>query len=198
LHFRLICSRVRNELLQIVSRKIRTGDQHLRCVGNQHDRREVARRIVERLWIERLVLCMRTDVAENELIAVGGRARDAQSAGHPACAPDIFNDDLLTEDFGEARREDTSQNVDPAARSNRYHHCDRPDRPVLCGEGSRIECAQCNADRDDDVRPSVPVHGISRWVWWTAWAATTTRQQYGGDEAADNDIVRWRHIHSDM
>jgi hypothetical protein len=31
-----------------------------------------------------------------------------------------------------------------------------------------------------------------------ALAATTTRQQYGSNEAADNDIVRWRHIHSDM
>ena len=80
-------------------------DQHQRQIGDQRDRREIGRRIVGRVLVERLVLRVGADVAEHELVAVGRRLGDARRAGHAAGAADVLDDHLLAEQLGQARRE---------------------------------------------------------------------------------------------
>jgi hypothetical protein len=91
---------------------------------------------------------MRADIAQHELIAVGPGSSDAGSARHSSGAADVFNDNLLAEDFGERWREDSSQHVDSAPGAKWDHHSDWPIGPVLRRRGSRADDSKCKPDRN--------------------------------------------------
>jgi len=131
LHLSLVGFRVSDELLQIVGRQFVARDQQQRLLDHQRDRREVGRGVVERSFIERLILGEGVDAAEHELIAVGRRLGDTRDAGHAAGTADVLDDHLLAQHLRQARAENSRHGVGGAARRERHHHRDRPGRPVL-------------------------------------------------------------------
>jgi len=74
-------------------------DQHERLFGDEHDGREVVDGVVERLFVEGLIVGLSADRAEQNLIAIRTRDRHALRAVHPACPADIFDDHLLAKDL---------------------------------------------------------------------------------------------------
>src|SRR5262249_5122837 len=89
------------------------------------------------------VLSKGVDTAQHELITVRCRLRHPRHTGHAACATDVLDDDLLTQDFGKASAENSRQGIGGAACRERHHHGDRPGRPVLrrCRMSERNECS---------------------------------------------------------
>ncbi len=126
----LVRARMGHESRQIVRRKVRSRDQHQRRLGDQRDRREITRRVIERMLVERLVLGVRPDIAEHDLIAVGRRLGDAGGAGHAAGAAHILDHHLLAQEFAQTRRQDAPDRVHRPARREGHHHGDRRGRPI--------------------------------------------------------------------
>ena len=124
-HLVLVLLGVFDEFLEIVDRQVLAHDQHRRDFGNQRDRREIGRRVVERPLVERLVLGVGADRAELDRVAVRRRLGDAQAAGHAAGAADIFDDDLLAEHFAHALPDHAAEHVGRAAGGERDDHGDR-------------------------------------------------------------------------
>ena len=60
-HLRLVLLGVGDEFLEVVDRQVLARDQRDRHLGDQGDRREVGRRVVERLLVEGLVLRVGAD-----------------------------------------------------------------------------------------------------------------------------------------
>ena len=131
LHLRLVGLGVGDELLQVAGGKIRARHQHQRLIHDQHHRREIGHGVVQRRLVERLVLGVRADVAEHELVAVGRRLRDAVRPGHAAGAADVFHDDGLVKLGAQAVGDDAGDGVGRSAGAERRNHGDRPVRPVL-------------------------------------------------------------------
>ncbi len=67
-------------------------------------RREIGHHIVERMLVQRLVLRMGADAAENHRVAVGLGIGDALGAGHAAGAADVLDHHGLAEQFAHALR----------------------------------------------------------------------------------------------
>ena len=124
LHLGLVGFRIGDEFLEIVRRQVLAGDEGDRGLGHQGDRREIRRRIIERLLEQRLVLRMGPDAAEHHRVAVGRRLGDAHRAGHAARAPDVLDDDLLAERLAHALGDDAAEHVLRAAGRERddHHH----------------------------------------------------------------------------
>ena len=129
---------VGDEFLEVLDRQILARDQRDRRLGKEGDRREILRRVIKRLLVERLVLRMRADARQDHGVAVGRGIGDALAAIHAAGAADILDHNLLAEDLAHARREYAADRVLRAARSERNDHGDRPGRKVL-RIGSRAE-----------------------------------------------------------
>ena len=131
LHLRLVRLRVCDEFLQIAGGKIIARDQHQRLIHHQHHRSEIGRGVVERRLVERLVLRVRADIAQHELIAVGRGLGDAVRPRHAAGTADVFHDHGLMELDAQAVRDDAGDGVGRSAGGKRRHHGHRPVRPVL-------------------------------------------------------------------
>src|SRR5215467_9988939 len=74
---------------------------------------------------------MGANVAEDELITVRERPRNAIRAGHSAGSADIFDNDLLTQMLRKVCRQDAPDDVYRAASGKRNYHGHWPGRPVL-------------------------------------------------------------------
>jgi hypothetical protein len=145
---RLVRPRISDELAQIVGGKIRTGDENGGRERDQADRREVAHGIVGRVFVERLILRQHAGGAEQERVAVRGRACDPRRAGDAAGAGNILDHHLHAEALAHARRDDARDHVGRAAGRVRHDHTDRPCRPLLRGgrndRGREQDCGcQC-------------------------------------------------------
>jgi len=149
LHLRLVRARVGDELRQIAGGQILAREQQQRRLGDKHDRCEIGRRIVERRLVERLVCRVRAHVAEHELVAVRGGFRDPAGPEHAAAAADVFDDHVLAQQLGHARRENAPDGVGRAAGGKGHHHGDRPGRPILRGSG----CGRRNEGTDRGCHP---------------------------------------------
>jgi hypothetical protein len=158
LHLRLVRLGMGGKLPQRLRRQVLARDQEKRHFRVQPDRREIGRRIVERILVERLARRMGPDVAEHELIAVGRGFRHAGGPGHPAGAADILHHHLLPQELAHAQREDASERIHRPAGGERHHHGDGPARPILrlslrcrgderCQRGNHPESRHCNLFR---------------------------------------------------
>jgi hypothetical protein len=130
LHFRGVRLRVGDELQQIVGGQAPSGEQNERRLRHQHHRREIPGGVVKGIFVERLGGGMAADIAKHELIAVGRRVGDTGRAGHAAGAADVFNNSL-TQQLGEARCQNASDNVDVTADRIGHDHRHRARRPAL-------------------------------------------------------------------
>src|SRR5262245_40540433 len=74
---------------------------------------------------------MGSDVAENELVAVGRRLRHTIDAGHAAGAANVFHDDRLAKLAAQSLGKNASNRIGRSASGERYHHSYRPQRIVL-------------------------------------------------------------------
>jgi hypothetical protein len=110
LHLCLVCSSISDELRQIVCGQIFACDEHNGLLDDQCDWRKIGFEVVERILVERLVQC-HEGAAEYELGAVGRGFRHATGARHATRTADVLEDDWLAQKLGEARREQTSQNI---------------------------------------------------------------------------------------
>ena len=116
---------------QIVGGQIFAREQNKRRLRDQHDRREISRRIIKRGLVERLIGGVRAHIAEHELVAVRRSFRYAGAAGHAAGAADVFDNDLLAEQLGKARSKDPSDRIGRPTGGERHDHGHRSGRPVL-------------------------------------------------------------------
>src|SRR5215470_17804848 len=82
------------EAFQRIGRKVLRHNQYERLLRNEHDRREVIDRIVERLLVEALIVSLGADSAEENLVTVRIGQRHALGADHAARSPDIFYNDM--------------------------------------------------------------------------------------------------------
>ena len=137
LHALLVRLRVGDELGERVGGEILARDQDARGIRHQADEREVGCRVVERIFVEDLVLREVGEAAEQERIAVGRGLHHAVRAGHAAGAADVLDDHLLAEHAAQAGGEDAPDRVDRAARRIGHHHGDRTRRPLLRRRRSR-------------------------------------------------------------
>ena len=104
--------------------------QDARRLDDESERGEIGERVVRRLLVERLAPGMGAAVAEHELVAVGRSLRDAQRANGAARSARILYDDLLTELFAQALRQDAPGNIARPAGGERHHERERPARPL--------------------------------------------------------------------
>jgi hypothetical protein len=147
LHPGLVRLGIGDERTQIAGRQILARHQQLRGLGDERDRREVGRRVVQRPLVERLIVGMRADAAERERIAVGGGARHPGGPGHAAGAANVLDQHLLAQELGETLRQDTPHDVGAAAGRERNHHGHRPQRPILrCSRHGRAQ-KRCGRDQ---------------------------------------------------
>ena len=125
LHLRLVRFGISDEFLKVVHRQILARDEHDRHLGNQRNRRKVRRRVIERLLVHGLALCVRADGAEHERVAVGRGIGDALGPRHAAGAADVLHHDLLAEDLAHALGHDAAEHVRRSAGRERNDHRDR-------------------------------------------------------------------------
>ncbi len=136
---------VGHEVGERIRREILARDEHPRRIGKQRDVFEVGHRVVERLFVERLVDGENGAAREQDRVTVGRCLGGAARPGHAARAGDVFDHDLLAEDFAQSRRENPPQRIDRPARRVGHDHGDRPVRPVL--RARRSELRQHKRDR---------------------------------------------------
>ena len=156
LHLGSVRLPIGDELLQAVGGEILACDQHHRLLDEQSDRREIGDGIVRQLLVERGVIGVGADGAEQEHLAIRGSARHAVGANDAGRRADVLDDYLLVQDLAQPRREHPSDHVERAARGKRHHHGHWPGRPLLrrCpGRGGRKR-----GDGDDDSQSE---HGHS-------------------------------------
>src|SRR5262245_28961943 len=114
-----------DELRKIVGRKVLACSQHHGLFGEQGNWSEISGGVISQLFVDRLIVGMRADAAEQKRIAVW---RSIHDAVHPddACGTGrILDDHLLAEDFAHTGRKDSSHDVESTSRGKRYHHGDR-------------------------------------------------------------------------
>ena len=128
---RLVSLRVCYELLQIVGREIVARDQHQGLICNEGHRREIGHGVVKRFLVERLVLGVCSNIAEDELVPIGHRLRHAVRACHAAGAGDVFDNNRLMELAAQPVGDDASDGVGRSARGKGRHHGHRTIRPIL-------------------------------------------------------------------
>ena len=121
----LVGLRVGAELLEIVDRQVLARDKHDWDLGDERDRGEICRRIVQGLLIETLALGMGTDRTQHERVAVGRRIGDPLRPGHAAGAAHVLDHYLLAHDLAHALRNDAAQHIGRAARRERNDHAQR-------------------------------------------------------------------------
>src|SRR5271166_7183001 len=90
LHLRLVRLGIGDKFLEIVNWKVLARDQHNWNFGDQNDRCEICRSVVERMLVKRLALRMRADSAEHELIAIRRGFGDMLRTCHPTGTADIL------------------------------------------------------------------------------------------------------------
>ena len=111
--------------------------QHEGHRRGERDRREVLRRIVGQLLVERRVGGERAGRHEEQRVAVGRRLGDRGRGDHRAAAGAVFNDDRLAEPLFQLRLElPARHDVHRAARPERQDQRDRP-RRIVVGAGRR-------------------------------------------------------------
>jgi hypothetical protein len=118
----------------------------------------IGRGIVERKPEKRLAVGVSAGAAEHELIAVRRSLCHAGRPGHTPRAADILDDHLLAQELREARREYSTQHINPAARRQRNDHGHRSRRPVLRRGKLRGDGDYRKADGDRFGRPRLSVH----------------------------------------
>ena len=101
------------------------------CKADQNHRREIIDRVVERLFVQRLIVDLRANGAEQSLIAVGIGQCEALGAVHAAGAADILDDHLLAENIAQPIRQNSTHDVGWAAGGERHHHGNRPAWPLV-------------------------------------------------------------------
>jgi hypothetical protein len=116
--------RQRDERGDILDRKRRTGLHHQRRFRQQHDRREIAHRVVGQLGVDGGICALRTHRADQQRVAVRSRLSDRRCAEYAAGAAFIIDDDWLAECGAELRRDDAGYHVDGAARGERHNNLD--------------------------------------------------------------------------
>ena len=77
LHRVLVCFHVANEFRERICWKILRGNDRTRRLNDESESREIGNRVVGRLLVKRLAPGMSAAVADDELIAVRWRFRDA-------------------------------------------------------------------------------------------------------------------------
>ena len=77
LHRRFILFGIGDEALHVGDGKILVNDEHQGQFSHQRHRCEIVRGVIERLFIERLVLGMGADRSKQERVAIGGGSRHA-------------------------------------------------------------------------------------------------------------------------
>ena len=85
------------------------------------------------MLVERLVLRVGTDAAENHGVAVGLGIGDALGTGHATGATDVLDHHGLAEQFAHALRDDAPDRVLRSARGERNDHRYRTRREVFGG-----------------------------------------------------------------
>ena len=78
-----------------------------------------------------VVVGLRADRAEQNLVAVRGRQHDALGAVHPARPADIFDDHLLAENIAQSIRQNAADYIGRTAGSERHDHGNGPRWPLV-------------------------------------------------------------------
>src|SRR5262249_6390568 len=99
-----------------------------REIGN---RREIGQHVVERMFVESLILSVSADAAEHHCVAIRLCISDTLGTGHPAGAADVFHHDLLAEQLAHALRNNSTEGVWRSAAGERDAHRDWPCRETL-------------------------------------------------------------------
>ena len=173
LHLRVVRLGVGDELLEIRRRQVLAHDQDQRHVRQQTDRREISRRVVERLLVHGLALGMGADSANHEGVAVRRRISDPPGAGHAARAADVLDHDLLPQDLAHARGDDAGKHIGRATGREWNDHRDGAGR-VSLRRGQQRGCKE----RAEADRKSPDTH----W-WFLPGMARTVARVAGGVKA---------------
>ena len=91
MHLAGICLRVADQFRNVAGRKIRTGDQHGRLIGEQCDRRKIGHRVIDGMPIHGLI-DDHERAAKEEHVAIRLGLRDAARACHAAGTARILED----------------------------------------------------------------------------------------------------------
>src|SRR5262245_44579420 len=133
LHSGLVCLHVGNELRERICWKSLRSNDRARCLNDEAERREIGKRVVGRLLVERLTPGMSAAVADDELIAIRRRFRDPQRTKRATCAGGVLDHDLLAQFLAQALRNDTPGNIARATGGERHHKRERATGKTLGG-----------------------------------------------------------------
>src|SRR5215218_10788015 len=150
LHLVLVRLGVGDELLEILGWKILTHRKHDGNLRQQRDRSKIGLRIVERALVERLALCVSAHRSYSDRVAIGASVGHALTARLSSRAADVFDHDLLAEQFAHARSHDAAEYIRWAAGSKRNYQSDGPGRVIL-GAGLPSQGEQGGAGHPDDA-----------------------------------------------
>jgi len=160
LHAGVVRLRKGDELRQIADRQILARDQRDGLLGEQNDRGKIGRSIVEGRFVQRLVRSKGAGTAKHELVTIGRGFRDPRSAGHAACPADVFDDDLLAQNFRESRCNNPRQDIVATAGGECHHHGQRPRGPGLRFGHSRHGCQRGSPHGQLQECPARRFHGM--------------------------------------
>jgi hypothetical protein len=134
--------------LKVARREVLASDQHHRLLGEQCDRCEIGSGVVGKLLIERRVIGLSTDAAEQEHITVRCGLCDAIGADNARRPTDVFDNYLLAQGFAQPLRKDSTHDIESAARGERHHHGHWSRRPFL-RPGGCVHGREGRKDRND-------------------------------------------------
>jgi hypothetical protein len=152
--------RVVDKLLQRFRRKTVLGRDDDRRFAHQHDRREVALRIVRHDLVDELVVRRRPGRREQERVAVRRGFRDGRAPDIAARAGPVVDDERLAECSAQVLDKPARHDIAGDASGEWNDHRDRPRRPCLRVSIERRE--QPRAESECEKRCPARAHNVLR------------------------------------
>src|SRR5215831_8532781 len=121
LHRILVCLHIRDEFGERICWKILRDNDRTRCLDDEPERREISKRAIGRLFVERLTPGMSADVADDELIPIRWCFRHPQGAESAACAGGVLDHNLMAQFRAQALRNNTPGNI-ARTTGGEWHH----------------------------------------------------------------------------
>ena len=116
--FASVLLHIGDELLKVARREVLASDQHHRLLGEQCDRCEIGSGVVGKLLIERRVIGLSADAAEQEHMTVRCGLCDAIGADNARRPTDVFDNYLLAQDFAQPLRKTRPMTSNPPPAAN--------------------------------------------------------------------------------